>query len=340
MAVLSFVLTAVAFVIYLADPAGAPSVEEFFKGKTITISVGFGPGGSYDFYPRLFSRYMGKHIPGHPTIVVQNMPGAGSLRAANYLYNVAPKDGTALGVVTQTLMIEGPLGTPGVKYNAAEFAYLGRMTSILDTISNWHEAQAQTIYDVRKYETIMGGTGATSVTVGFARLLNTFAGMKFRNLLGFDGTTGILLAMERREVDAVAVSLTTLRRSKKDWLDQKKLNILAQVELERSKELPDVPTLVELGNSDLDRKALAFYSSTAAVSRSLIGSPGIPAGRVNALREAFMATTRDPDFLAEIKKTQSDFDPAPGEYLENLAKQVVATPPEIAQRTAEALREK
>jgi tripartite-type tricarboxylate transporter receptor subunit TctC len=333
-------LASVTATMVFTTSAAAESVEDFYKGKTITISVGFSPGGSYDFYSRLFARYMGKYLPGHPTIVVQNMPGAGSLRAANYLYNVAPKDGTALGVVTQTLMIEGPLGTAGVKFDAAKFSYLGRMTGILDTISGWYEAKAKTIYDVRKYETVIGGTGATSVTVGYGRLLNAFAGTKFRALLGFGGTTDIMLAMQRREVDAVAVSLTTLTRGKKDWLDEKKINIMVQVALERSKDLPDVPTLVELGNSDQDKAALTFYTSTAAVSRSLIGAPDIPADRVKALRDAFMATTRDPDFVADVNKMGSEFDPAPGEYLENLAKKVSATPVEIARRTAAALHQK
>jgi tripartite-type tricarboxylate transporter receptor subunit TctC len=158
--------------------------------------------------------------------------------------------------------------------------------------------------------------------------------------LGFDGTTGIMLAMERGEVDAVAVSLTTLTRGKKDWLEQKRLNILVQVELERSKELPELPTLVELGTSEDDKASLAFYTSTAAVSRSLIGAPGIPADRVKALRAAFTAATRDPELLAEVTKTNSEFEPETGEYLENLAKKVAATPPEIARRTAAALQEK
>ena len=136
----------------LAPPA-AQSVAEFYTGKTITISVGYSPGGSYDFYPRVFARYLGKYIPGNPTVVVQNMPGAGSLRAANFLYNVAPKDGTALGVVTQTVMLEAPLGTPGVKYNAVEFTYVGRMTGVLETMISWHEAPAKNIHEARKYET-------------------------------------------------------------------------------------------------------------------------------------------------------------------------------------------
>jgi tripartite-type tricarboxylate transporter receptor subunit TctC len=323
-----------------SSPAAAQPVAEFYTGKTITISVGYSPGGSYDFYPRVFARYLGKYIPGHPTVVIQNMPGAGSLRAANFLYNVAPKDGTALGVVTQTLMLEAPLGTPGVKYNAVDFSYVGRMTGVLETMISWHEAPAKNIQEARKFEMIAGGTGPTSPTEGYPRLLNAFAGTKFRIVSGFGGTAEIMLAMERREVDALENSWNSVVRTKREWIESKKINVLIQAVMERSRQLPDTPTLVEMGETPEAKAALAFYTSAAEVSRSLIGTPGIPADRLKALRDAFQATTRDPEFLTEIKKSQSEFDPAPGEYLEDLAKKIAATPPEVVRRTAEALRAK
>jgi len=337
----SRIVTAALFVsALLASPAAAQPVAEFYTGKTITISVGYSPGGSYDYYPRVFARYLGKYIPGNPTVVVQNMPGAGSLRAANFLYNVAPKDGTALGVVTQTVMLEAPLGTPGVKYNAVDFSYIGRMTGVLETMIGWHEAPAKNIQEARKFEMVAGGTGPTSPTEGYPRLLNAFAGTKFRIVSGFGGTAEIMLAMERREVDALENSWNSIVRTKRDWLESKKINVLIQAVMERSKTLPDTPTLVEMGTTPEAKAALAFYTSAAEVSRSLIGAPGIPADRLKALRDAFQAVTRDPEFLAEIKKSQSEFDPAPGEYLQDLAKKIAATPPEIVQRTAAALRAK
>jgi tripartite-type tricarboxylate transporter receptor subunit TctC len=297
-------------------------------------------GATLGLYGRMVVDNIGKHIPGHPTVVVHTMTGAGSLRAANYLYNIAPKDGTALGVVTQTVMLEDSFGTPAVKYKAAEFNYIGRMTSVLETMIIWHEAKAKNIEDVRKYETVAGATGPTSPTEGYPRLLNAFAGTKFKILSGFPGTTQIMLAMERREVDALENSWNSITRTKKDWLAAKKINVLVQAALERSKILPDTPTLVELGRTDEDRAALAFYTSSAAVSRSLLATPGIPRERVKALREAFMATTRDPEFLAEVKKSKSEFDPAPGEYLQDLAAKVAATPKAVIERTAAALHAK
>jgi tripartite-type tricarboxylate transporter receptor subunit TctC len=323
------------------DPALAQdSVKSFYSGKTVNLYVGFSPGGSYDFYARLFGRHLGKHIPGNPTIVVQTMTGAGSLRAANYLYNVAPKDGTALGVVTQTVMLEDSFGTPAVKYKAAEFNYIGRMTSVLETMIVWHAAKAKTIEDVRKFETIAGATGPTSPTEGYPRLLNAFAGTKFKILPGFAGTTQIMLAMERGEVDALENSWNSIIRTKQAWLDDKKINVLIQASLERSKVLPDTPTLVEMGATTEDRAALAFYTSSAAVSRSLLATPGIPAERVKALREAFQAATHDPELLAEIAKSKSEFDPATGEYLQELARKVAATPKAVIERTAQALHAK
>ncbi|HTK12605.1 MAG TPA: tripartite tricarboxylate transporter substrate-binding protein [Xanthobacteraceae bacterium] len=325
----------------LCAPAhAADPVEAFYKNKTINIYVGFAPGGSYDFYPRLYAQYLSKYIPGHPNIVVQTMTGASSLKAANYIYNVAPKDGTALGVVTQTLMLEDLFKTQGVHYKAAEFNYIGRMTAVLETIIASGKAKAKTIYDVRKYETATGGTGPTSPTEGFPRLLNAFAGTKFKIVSGYPGSTNAMLALESGELDSFETSYSTLVRTKKAELADGRMNILVQGALERTKELPNVPTVVEMGQNDQDRAALALYTSSAAVSRPLIGTPGIPPDRLKALRAAFMATTRDPQFLADIARTRSEFTPESGEFLQALAEKVAATPPDIVARTVAALHAK
>ncbi|HTK12608.1 MAG TPA: tripartite tricarboxylate transporter substrate-binding protein [Xanthobacteraceae bacterium] len=323
----------------LSTAVQAQSPDEFYKGKTITIYVGYSPGGSYDYYARTFAQFMGKYIPGNPNVIVSNMTGASSLKAANYIYNVAPKDGTALGVVTQTVMLEDAFKTPGVKYKAAEFSYVGRMTAVLETIVSG-SPKTKTIEDARKHEVIQGGTGPTSPTEGYARLLNTFAGTKFRIVSGFDGTSGVMLAIERGEIDSTENSYVSIIRSKKPELDSGKLNILVQASLERSKVLPNVPTLIELGTTPEAKAALTFYTSSAAVSRSLLGPPGIPADRLKTLRDAFMKTTKDKEFLAVIAKSHAEFDPESGEYLEDLAKKVAATPPAIIQRTADALKPK
>lgn len=317
----------------------AESVEDFYKNKTITIYVGYSPGGSYDYYARTFAQFMGKYIPGHPTIIISNMGGAGSLRAANYVFNVAPKDGTALGVVTQTVMLEDAFKTHGIQYKAAEFNYIGRMTAVLETIVSG-SPKIKTIQDAREHEVQEAGTGPTSPTEGYARLLNEFAGTKFKIISGYKGTSDAMLAIDQGEVDSVENSYASLLRTRKADLDSGKLHILVQATTERSKVLPNVPTLVELGTTPEAKQALAFYVSSAAVSRSLLGPPGIPADRVAALREAFMKTAKDPDLLAMVTKSQAEFDPASGEFLQDLAHKVAATPQAIIDRTAEALRPK
>jgi tripartite-type tricarboxylate transporter receptor subunit TctC len=254
---------------------------------------------------------------------------------------VAPRDGTALGVVSQTVMLEGPLGTPGVKYNAPEFSYIGRMTGVLETMFSWHEARAKNIADMRKYETVVGGTGPTSPTEGYPRLLNAFAGTKFKIVTRYAGTSEIMLAMERREVDAQENSWNSVVRTRKEWINEKKINLLIQNSLlERSKALPDTPTLVEMGETPDAKAALAFYASSAAVSRSLLGPPRIPGDRLKTLRDAFQATTLDSEFLVEIEKSQLEFTPAPGDYLQDLARKVAATPATVVRQTTAALRPK
>ncbi|CAN0286743.1 unnamed protein product, partial [Phaeothamnion confervicola] len=313
------------------------AVEDFYKGKTITIYVGFGPGGSYDYYPRAFSRHMSKHIPGNPTITVQNMPGAASMLAANYVYNVAPKDGTAMGVAAQTMMIEEAMGGSAVKYKSAEFNWIGRMTSVLEVMIVRGGAKAKTAEEITKYETIAGGTGPASPTEGYPRLLNKFGGAQFRIVSGYKGTTDIMLAMDRAEIDAVENSMSSILRTRAEDVKTGKLWILVQASLERSASLPNVPTLIEFGKDDKAKAALEFYTSSAAVSRSLFASPGIPAERVKALRDAFMVTSKDPALLAEVNTAQVEFEPESGEYLQELARKVIATPKDVVELAKKAV---
>src|SRR5262249_23871925 len=197
-------------------------------------------------------------------------------------------------------MSERRRGRTGRKNNAVELNYIGRTTRGLETMISWHEAPAKNIEEARKHEMVAGGTGPTSPTEGYPRLLNAFAGTKFRIVSGFGGTSEIMLAMERREADALENSWNSVVRTKKDWVETKKINVLIQAVMERSKEVPNVPTLVEMGTNPDAKAALAFYTSAAEVSRALIGTPGMPADRLKALREAFQAVTKDAEFLADI----------------------------------------
>jgi tripartite-type tricarboxylate transporter receptor subunit TctC len=317
----------------IAQPA-----DQFFRGKTIQLYIGFAPGGSYDYYGRVVARYLGKHIPGNPAIIAQNMPGAGSLQSANFVYNIAPKDGTAMGVVTQTLALEEALQTPGVQYKSAEFTWIGRMTAILEVTLTWKTSKAKTIEDARRHEIPIGATGPGSPSEGYPKLLNALAGTKFKIISGYPGSTQVMMAAERGEVDGALTSWNTLKRTKQDWLANGDINLLVQYALERHADLPHVPAVVELGKTPADKQALAFYSSGAALGRSLLAPPGIPAERVKVLRAAFDAMLKDPEFVAEIEKTKVEFQPASGDDVHKLIRDTANAPREVIDRTQAILR--
>jgi tripartite-type tricarboxylate transporter receptor subunit TctC len=314
------------------------SAESFFKGRTINVVVGYAPGGGYELYARFYAQYMPRYIPGNPSMVLQFMPGAASLQAANYVFNEAPRDGTVLGVVTQTLMLEEAMGTQGVRYKAADYDWIGRMTAAVEVELISKRAQAKTIEDVRRYETICGGSGPASPSEGYPRLLNAFGGTKFKIISGYPGAAEIMTALDRGEVEAMENSWGVVARSKREQLASGDIKVIVQGALERSPALPDVPTVVEVGLTDEGKAALAFYTSSAAVGRSMLGPPGIPADRLKALRDAFNAVQHDADFLTDIKKSGAEYEPETGEYLQDLAKKIATTPPDIVARTAKALK--
>jgi tripartite-type tricarboxylate transporter receptor subunit TctC len=324
-----------------APAAGlAQSADQFFKGKVINLYIGFAPGGTYDYFGRMVGRFIGKHIPGNPTVVAQTMQGAGSLQATNFLFAQAPKDGTAWGVVTQTLALEEALRSPGAHYKAAEFTWLGRMTSIHEVHFTWKTSKTKTIQDARQHETPVAGTGAGSPSEGYPKLLNALAGTKFKIISGYPGSTQGMLAMERGEVDGGLTSWNTLKRTKQEWIQNKDINVLVQYGLERHRELPDLPTLLDAVNTPDARAIMGFYVSGAEVGRSLLAPPGIPADRVQVLRAAFDAMLKDPEFLAEVEKSGQEFQPGSGEQVQKLIAQAASAPREIVERTEAILRTK
>jgi tripartite-type tricarboxylate transporter receptor subunit TctC len=331
---------AVSLLAFLPHMASAQPSEQFFKGRMINLYIGFAPGGTYDYFGRAVSRFMGRHIPGHPTIIAQNMPGAGSLQAANYLYAQAPKDGTALGVVTQTLALEEALSSPGVRYKAAEFNWIGRITSVLEVSFTWMTSKVRTIEDARVFETPVAGTGVGSPSEGYPKLLNALAGTKFKIISGYPGSTQGMLAMETGEVDGGYTSWNTLKRTKPDWIENHKINILVQYANERHTDLRDVPTVLEAAKTSEGRQALAFYVSGAEIGRSLLAPPDMPAHRVTTLRTAFNAMIKDPGFLAEIEKFGQEFQPGTGKQVEELIREMSRTPRDIVRRVETILRAK
>lgn len=323
-----------------SQSASAQGADPYFRNKVINLYIGFAPGGTYDYFGRVVGRFIGKHIPGNPAIVVHTMQGAGSLQAANFLYAQAPKDGTAWGVVTQTLALEEALRSPGANYKAAEFTWIGRMTSILEVHFTWKTSKAKTIADARQHEVPVAGTGAGSPSEGYPKLLNALAGTKFKIISGYPGSTQGMLAAERGEVDGGLTSWNTLKRTKPAWIENRDVNLLVQYATTRHPDLRDVPTVLETAATPEGRQVLGFYVTGAELGRSLLAPPGIPADRVRMLRAAFDALLKDQEFLAEIEKSGQEFQPASGEAVQKLIEGAARAPRDIVERTEAILRGK
>jgi tripartite-type tricarboxylate transporter receptor subunit TctC len=314
-----------------ADP-----VADFYRGKTVSLYVAFPPGGGYDIYSRLVARYMTRYVPGNPTIVTQNMPGAGGVKAANFLYSVAPKDGTAVGMIADNSVTEEIVGTPGITYVTKNFLWIGRFMQSVNVEAVTASAGFKSIDDVRQRELIVGTTGVSGITTVVHHVANTVAGTKFKIVTGYAGSPEACLAMERGEVTACTPSWTHVKTAHRDWLDQHKVNLILQWGITRHRELPDVPTMAELGRTPIDRKILALFASATDIGRSVTAPPGVPAERVKALRTAFDAAVKDPELLAEVKKNNLDYDPLSGEDLQKLVVEVTDVSPDVVQRARQA----
>jgi tripartite-type tricarboxylate transporter receptor subunit TctC len=282
---------------------------------------------------RMVARHISRHIPGNPTIVPTNMPGAGQMLVANWLANVAPKDGTAIVALSQNMAVNQATGASGVKYDVRQFNWIGNTTDSPNVINSWHTSGIKTIQDVMQRELVVGATGIASGSYLYPYALNQLVGTKFKIVTGYPGGNDINLAMERGEVGGRGSnSWASWKSTRPQWLAEKKINILVQVGIKRNPELPDVPTMQDLGKNDLDKRVLTFISVDSAISRPLVTSPGVPPDRVEALRRAFDATMKDPAFLAEAENSKTDINPMTGEEAQKIAEATINTPPEVLAR--------
>jgi tripartite-type tricarboxylate transporter receptor subunit TctC len=316
--------------------ASASAQDALYKGKTVSIYIGFAAGGSYDYFGRLVARHLGKHLPGNPTVIAEAMPGAGGFTAANYLYARAARDGTALGIVSQTLAIEEALGTPGVQYKASKFNWIGRATSVNEVSFTFHTSNTKTIEDAVARKPTMASTGAGSPSETYLKLLNSVAATKFKLVGPYPASNDSMLAMERGEVDGAFTSYNTLKVAHQDWLRDKKINILVQYG-EHAAELPDVPFAVDLAKTDEDRALMAFYVSSEQIGRAFLAPPEVLPDRVATLRKAYDETMQDPQFLSEIEKSRSEFNPLSGEKLQKLVASASEVSPAIVARIRQIL---
>jgi tripartite-type tricarboxylate transporter receptor subunit TctC len=322
-----------------APAASAQSVADFYKGKTINIIVGFGAGGGYDLYARALARHLSKHVPGNPTIVVQNMAGAGSVRAANYVYAGSPKDGTVIAAVNQNAAMFQLLGGAGAQYEAAHLQWLGSMTNSNGTVYTWHTSGIKTLNDAKLKEVPVGAVGAQSDSVIFPNLINELLGTKFKPITGYTGSTQIHLAMERGEVmGRGGNSWSSLKTANMSWIKENKINMLVQVGFEKEPELPHVPLLLDLVKSEDEKGVIRVVSLPTAIGYGHWLAREVPKDRIAALRAAYAAVLKDPEFLAETKKARMDITPQTGAQVESLVNQVIKTPKSVLTRTAQILK--
>jgi tripartite-type tricarboxylate transporter receptor subunit TctC len=330
-------LAAVVAAVASTGAARADAVADFYKGKDITIIVAFGEGGGYSIYARTLAQFWGKHIPGNPTVITQFMPGAGGVKAANYLYNVAPKDGSIVGMPSNAYALGQALQEGGIKYDAAQFYHLGRMDNMNSAIMVWHTAPATNLKDMVAKETLFGGTGKASQDYLNPTLMKNLLGLKYRVILGYTGSKEINLAMERGETHAMSNSWASVKSVMTQKLANKEVIPVAMVALSPAPDAPQIPVVKDLAKTDEARELLELMASTTAVGRVFIVPPGTPPDRAAALRKAFADTMKDPEFVAEAAKRKMDLDPMTGEEVQKIVLKTVRTSPEMIAKFKKAI---
>jgi tripartite-type tricarboxylate transporter receptor subunit TctC len=320
-------------VLSTAVPAAAqPATGGALAGKTFRMIIGFGVGGGYDLWARAVTAHMGKHLPGNPTLVPQNMPAGGSLAAANYLYEVAPKDGTVLGLIGRDAPLAPITGAPGARFEPTRMSWIGTPTKETNICIAYQTAPVKTVHDLYDHELVMGDVGPGSGTRIYPKALAALLGMKFKLVSGYPSSADIFLAMERGEVQGICESLDSVRGRRPDWIASKQVSVLFQAASEPSPELKGVPLARDLARNDEERAAIDFLYAGQGIGRPFAAPPNLPPEALKMLRDAFDATMRDPEFIADVKKQKFDLDPTDGAGLAALIDKIYATPKSIVEK--------
>ena len=313
----------------------AQTVEEFYKSKSITMLVGAGAGGGYDTYARVFARHMPKHLPGHPAIIVKNMPAASGLAAASALYTTADKDGTTIAAFPNNVPMDPLFGNPGARYDAQKLNWLGSIGKLQNVCATWHTSPIKTVAAAREREVIVAAAGATSNSAIMPKLLNALLATKFKTVMGYDGGGGLTMAIERGEAEGICgLSWSTMKASRPHWIRDKQLNVIVQMGLQKLADLPDVPSAVELVTDPESRQVLELILIRQEPGRPFAAPPGVPADRLAALRRAFDATLKDGEFLADAEKVQLEIEPLTAGEIETLLASAYGAPKTIVQKAA------
>jgi tripartite-type tricarboxylate transporter receptor subunit TctC len=335
-------LVASVALIAIAGPVAADTVASFYAGKQMRFIIRTPPGGDYDQLSRLLARHIGKHIPGQPNVTPQNMPGGGGIIAANYIANIAPRDGTFLTMVSQGLPVDQALGlNPSLKADLREFNWLGNMANSNQLIAVWHTSPTKTLEDAKRRVTTIGSTGAGSMSVQLPAFYNNILGTKFAIVVGYPNGQHVDLAMEQGELEGRGTNTYAgYMASKPHYLKEKLLRPLLQVGIEAEEELPGVPLLKDLKLSDADRAVADYMSKAVSVGRPVATTPGVPADRVAALRKAFDLALEDPDFKDEAAKGNAEIRPMTADVLTRIVRELINAPESVRSRVKVALEPK
>lgn len=312
-------------------PATADPVADFYKGKQITIVVAVSPGGGYDLNARVLAKHLGRHIPGNPGIVVTNMPGAGGAKSANHMYNVAPRNGTVIAMPLSSIVVAQLLRPQRLKYKAADFNWLGTITTMTDVMTAWHTSGVKSLDDAKKKEIVLGTSSKNSMGYQEPALMNALLGTRIKIIFGYRGGRNMTLAMERGEIQARMNQWASWRVQKPEWLKKGTIVPLIQIGA-KDPEYAHVPALIDLVKSDKDKAMVRMLHTTLRIGRSIYTTPGVPAARVAALRRAFDATLEDPAFVKEVKARKLVLNPVRGKDVQAFVNAAMKTPAAVVDR--------
>lgn len=334
---LALVLLA-AFVVGFPAARAQEATADFYRGKNVNLIVGYSAGGGYDTYARILARHLGRHIPGNPSVVVQNMPGAGSLKATNFLFNVAPKDGSTIATFSRGMAMEPLIGTSNVQFDSTKFAWLGSGTNEVSVFVVWHTSPVKTWQDMLTKDFTVGGEGSGSDPDIYALLLKNAFGAKLKLISGYPGTAEIAIALERGEVDSRASwSWSSLKTLRPQWITEKKVHFPVQLNFQKGAELQDVPAIMEFATTERQRQMLKLILSRQEMARPFTAPPGLPEDRLAALRKAFDETWADPELQAEMKVRGQEVNPVSGAALQKMVAELYATPKDVVEETRKAI---
>jgi tripartite-type tricarboxylate transporter receptor subunit TctC len=321
------------------SPAAAQTPADFYRGRNVELYIGYSVGGAYDLYARTIARHLAKHIPGNPTIVPKNLEGAGSLRLANWLYNVGAKDGSVLGTIGRGTAFDPLLGSKGAQFKADQFTWIGSANNEVSVCVAWKGSGITKFEDLLTKELIVGGTGQAADTDQFPRILNGVLGTKIKIVTGYPGGNDVTLAMERGEVKGrCGWSWSSVLATHKRWIDDKSIAVLVQLSLAKHPDLPDVPLVMDFATNEDQQQMFKLIFARQVMGRPYLAPPGVPKDRADALRQAFADTMKDPEFLADAEKAQLEITPVAGDDVEKLVKDLYQTPKALADKAAEFIR--